>query len=152
MTAWRRARAWAPAAIALAGVAALGWSQLHPVTPASKPSVPSEPQLSDEARTLLGELEVGDQIMGWTVQALDGPTDGMLRIDVGRDRVRFALMVATIGSRPQAPPLQTQRYAIFYGHAHPPETSLPDGTIRATTHALARRIRAHELELEVPGM
>ena len=90
--------------------------------------------------------------MGWTVQAIDGPHEGMVRVDLGRDDVRFALMVAAKDARPEAPPVATERYAIFYGHVHPPGTSLPDNTIRATTHALARRIRAHEATVDVPGL
>lgn len=151
-SAWREARAWAPAAVALLCLLGLGLSQLDPVTPAVEVQPPREPQLSEEARALLGGLTVGERITGWTVQALDGPHDGMLRIDLGRDQARFALMVAAKDARPEAPPVATQRYAIFYGHVHPPDLSLPEGTIRATTHALARRIEAHEATVVVPGL
>lgn len=150
--AWRSPRAWAPAVVLLLGGVGLALSWLDPVTPAVEIQAPREPRLGDEARALLGGLTVGERIMGWTVQALDGPHDGLLRIDLQRDQVRFALMVAPKGARPEAPPVATERYAIFYGHVHPPGTALPEGTIRATTNALARRLRANEATVDVPGL
>jgi hypothetical protein len=151
MTRWRDARAWAPALVCAACLLGLGLAHLHPAS--GEPSdVRGEPTLSAEARALLGELAVGERLMGWTVQAVDGPREGLLRIDVARDDVRFALLVARKGTRAEAAPVETQRYVIFYGHVHPPKTVLPDGTIRATTNALARRIRAAEATVEVPGL
>jgi hypothetical protein len=152
MSRLRDARAWAPALVALACLLALGLSQLDPVRPTGEAEARHEPRASDEARALLGGLAVGERLMGWTVQALDGPHEGTLRVDLGRGDVRFALMVAPKGTRPEAAPVETERYLIFYGHVHPPDTALPDGTIRATTHALARRIRANEATVEVPGL
>jgi hypothetical protein len=151
MSRWRDPRAWAPAIVCLLCLLGLGLSH---VSPAERGEAPASraPRLSDEARALLGELAVGERLMGWTVQAVDGPRDGVLRIDLARDDVRFALMVAKKGTRAEAAPVETERYLVYYGHVHPPETTLPDGTIRATTHALARRIRAHEAGLDVPGL
>lgn len=151
MSRGRDARAWAPAVVCLACLGGLGLSHLRPAAQGEAPAARA-PRLSNEARALLGELAVGERLMGWTVQAVDGPHEGLLRIDVGRDDIRFALMVARKGTRAEAAPVETERYVIFYGHVHPPETSLPDGTIRATTHALARRIRAHEATVDVPGL
>ncbi len=150
MTRWRDARAWVPALVCAACLFGLGLSHLHPATRGERPA-PREPRLSEEARALLGGLAVGERLMGWTVEALDGPHEGLLRIDLARDDVRFALMVAAKGTRAEAAPVETERYVIFYGHVHPPDTSLPDGTIRATTNALARRIRANE-GVDVPGL
>lgn len=133
-------------AVCLAGIV-LAW--LRPPTEELAEPVP---RLSEPARALLGGLGAGDALVGWTVRSLEGPTDGMLRVDLERDEVRFALMVAPKDSRPERPPVTTERYVIFYGHVHPPGLTLPTGTIRATTHALARRVRAHETEVEVPGM
>lgn len=152
MSRWRSARAWAPALVAVACLLGVGLAAIDPVSPRDADHAPREPQVSDEGRALLGGLEVGERIMGWTVHAIDGPHEGVLRVDVGRDDVRFALMVVAKGTSPEAAPVETERYVIFYGHVQPPETALPDGTIRATTHALARRIRAHEATVEVPGL
>lgn len=167
MSRWRDARAWAPALVCLACLLGLGRSYVPaaaqdddaPVTTHDRR--PDEAwveapvagaQLSDEARALLGELAVGEQLASWTVTAIDGPRDGMLRIDLRRDDVRFALEVARKGTRPEAAPLETGRYVVYYGHVHPPGTTLSDGTIHATTRALARRLRAHEATVEVPGL
>lgn len=152
MSALRSSRAWAPGLVLLACGVGLALAHLNPVEPSVETQVRRAPEISDEGRALLGGLREGERLMGWTVQALDGPHDGMLRIDLARDDVRFALMVVATGRRAESPPLSTERYAIFYGHAHPPEVTLPDGTIRATTHALARRIRANEATVTVPGM
>jgi hypothetical protein len=149
---WRDARAWAPALVALCCLLAFGHAQLDPVPRGGEAEPRREPQPSDEARALLGGLAAGERLMGWTVRAIDGPHEGVVRVDLDRDGVRFALLVAAKGTRPEAAPLETERYVIFYGHVHPPDTSLPDGTIRATTHALARRIRANEATVEVPGL
>jgi len=151
MSRFRDARAWAPALVFVACLLGLGLSYLDPAAHEQQPA-PVEPRLSEEARVLLDGLAVGESLMGWTVNAVDGPREGLLRIDVGRDDARFALMVARKGTRAEAAPVETERYVIFYGYVHPPDTTLPDGTIRATTHALARRIRAHETSVDVPGL
>ena len=151
MTRLRDARAWAPALVCAACLVGLGVSYLDPAARKEQPG-PVAPQISEEARALLDGLAVGESLMGWTVHALDGPRDGVLRIEVGRDEVRFALLVAKKGTRAEAAPVETERYAVFYGYVYPAETTLPDGTIRATTHALARRIRAREASVEVPGL
>jgi len=152
MSGWRDARAWVPLLMGLVCLGGLVLAHLDPVSPPPPTPAAREPRLSDEASALLGGLAVGERLVGWTVQALDGPTDGVVRIDLGRDDVRFALMVSVVGSRPEPPPVRTERYAIYYGHAHPPDIALPAGTIRATTHALARRLRDHEAEVVVPGL
>ncbi|MEM9463032.1 MAG: hypothetical protein AAGF11_53315 [Myxococcota bacterium] len=136
----------------MAGFVAAGLAWLEPFESSPEPPTVMAPQITEPARALLGGLAAGDALVGWTVEALDGPTEGVVRVDLRRDDVRFALMVAARGSRSERPPVQTERYAIFYGHVRPTEITLPAGTIRATTHALARRVQAHELEVEVPGM
>ena len=150
-TRWRDARAWAPALVCAACLLGLGLSHLDPVRGPERPR-PAAPELSDEARALLGGLAPGERLMGWTVQAIDGPQDGQLRIDLVRDDVRFALLVARKGTRAEAAPVETEHYLVFYGYVSPAETTLPEGTIRATTHALARRIRANEAAVDVPGL
>lgn len=152
MSRWRDARVWAPALVAAGCLLGVALAALDPVTAGEQGDRPREPRITQEARALLGGLEVGEKLMGWTVQALDGPHGGELRVDLGRDDVRFALMIVRKGASTEAAPLETERYSIFYGHVQPSETSLPEGTIRATTHALARRIRANEAKVEVPEL
>lgn len=151
MTRWRDARAWAPALACAACLLGMGLSHLDPVRSDERPP-PASPRLSEQARALLGGLAPGERLMGWTVQAVDGPREGQLRIDLARDDVRFALLVAKKGTRAEVAPVETEHYLVFYGYVQPAETTLPDGTIRATTHALARRIRAHEAAVDVPGL
>jgi hypothetical protein len=112
----------------------------------------SGPVATSSALALLGDPTVGDRLVGWTIVAIDGPRDGTIRIDIGRDRVRFALMVTRIGAMAEPAPVQTEHYAIYYGHVDPPDTVLPANVIRATTNALANRIRAHEDTITVDGM
>lgn len=97
-----------------------------------------------EDSALLGGLREGDRVAGWTVLGVSRPRDGVLRIDFGRDTVRFAIDVSPLGSQPERPPTQTDRYAIYYGHAHPEGTRIPDGAIRAITAEIARRVHANE--------
>lgn len=127
-------------------------SSIEPWAPTGPTNVRAPARISDEGRALLGELAIGDAITGWTVRQLDGPRDNQLRIDVERDGVGFALMVAAKGRKPEAAPVQTDKYVVFYGYPDPEDTALPQGTIRATTNALARRIREHEADVVVPGL
>ena len=87
-------------------------------------------------------LKAGDRIAGWKVRAIAGDPDSELRIDLERDGIRFAITVTPLGARPENPPLQSQRHAIYYGHAQPSDTQLPDGAVRATTADIARRLDA----------
>jgi hypothetical protein len=142
-----------PAAIAVFALAAVVYVRaVDPpeAAPAVRDGAPVP--AGPEARALLGGLREGEGLVGWTVEAITGPHDGELRVVVGRDGVRFALMVARKDRLKHAAPLTTERYAIFYGHADPPDTQLPPKTTLATGHALARRIRAHEATVTVPGM
>jgi hypothetical protein len=148
----RDARCWAPALVCIACLFGLGVAYVDPVRRKEPPPPAPTPQVTAEAHELLGELAVGEKLMGWTVLALDGPRDGQLRVDLARDEVRFSLVVAAKGTRAEPAPVETERYVIFYGYVYPAETKLPDGTIRATTHALARRIRAREATVTVPGL
>lgn len=100
---------------------------------------------------LLDGLAVGERIAGWEVLQIDGPRDGVVYIELGRDHLIFPLMVARVGTLPELPPLQTERYAIYHGHAHPPDASIPDGALRAISHGIARRIRSTEGHLPVPA-
>ena len=87
-------------------------------------------------------LKAGDKIAGWKVRALAGTPDTELRIDLERDAIRFAITVTPLGIRPENPPAQSQRHAIYYGHAQPAGTRVPDGAVRAITADIARRLDA----------
>ncbi len=89
-------------------------------------------------------LHAGDRIAGWTVRALSGSSDTELRIELERDGLRFSVMVTPMGARPENPPAQSQHHAIYYGHAQPSGTRIPDGAVRAITADIARRLDARE--------
>jgi hypothetical protein len=129
------AKALPSAAIALA--CAIAAVHAHATRPASRDDV-AAPTPSGEA---LG-LKAGDRIAGWKVRALAGSPDSELRIDLERDHVRFAITVTPLGARPENPPVQSQRHAIYYGHAQPSGTPIPDGAVRAITADIARRLDA----------
>jgi hypothetical protein len=112
--------------------------------------VPRAPEATPGAVALLGGLAAGDAVAGWTVLGIDGPRDERIRIDLGRDGVRFAIMVMRLGAIPRTPPVQTDRYAIYYGHGQPADTTIPAGAVRAITHQIARRIRTVEADVPVP--
>jgi hypothetical protein len=128
-------------------------ASLRPAEPTaeSKPDVVVRQGPTPEALTLLGALEIGELIGGWEVLAIEGPVDGEIRVELGRDHQRFSIMVARLGTRTERPPVKTEQYAIYYGHAHPTDTTIPDGAIRASTHAVARRVGATEHEMPVPA-
>lgn len=147
----RDPRCWAPALVCIACLVGMGIAHVDPVRRKEPPPVHTA-EISAEGRALLGDLAIGERLMGWTVRELDGPRDGLLRVELARDDVRFSLAVAAKGTRVQAGPVETERYVIFYGYVYPADTVLPETTIRATTHALARRIRAREATVTVPGL
>jgi hypothetical protein len=85
------------------------------------------------------------------VLGVRGPVDGMILVDLGRDGLRFSVMVTRLEARTERPLVKTDRYAIYAGHADPPGTRIPEGAIRAITHKLARRIGETEHELPLPA-
>jgi hypothetical protein len=100
---------------------------------------------------LLGALEGGERVAGWEVIGIAGPDDRLIRVDLRREDHRFSIMVARIGVRSERPPVTTDLYAIYYGHTDPPGTKIPDGAVRAITHAFARRIAATEHDVPIPN-
>lgn len=141
-------RAAAPAGV-LAIVCAI--AAVHAELSRAEPEpTASTPTISAHAVALLDGLQLGDRVAGWTVIELVGPRARAIDIGFERDGQRFVVTIAPMGARPEHPAVQTDRYAIYYGHAVPPERPIPDGAVRAITAALARRIGAHEAELPEP--
>jgi hypothetical protein len=121
-------------------------------SPAAAPAVAAPArEASAGVVALLGGLRERERIAGWDVLGVSGPLEGEARIDLARDGLRFSIMVTRLGARPENPYVQTDRYAIHYGHAHPAGATVPDNAVRATAHAIARRIRATEAEVPVPA-
>ncbi|HWB76038.1 MAG TPA: hypothetical protein VG755_13810 [Nannocystaceae bacterium] len=136
------------AALAIACAAAAIATEASRDAPAA--AQPHAPSITPRAAELLDGLQVGQRVAGWTVIALDGPRDRAIEVGFERDGQRFVVTIAPMGARPENPALQTDRYAIYYGHAVPPDTKIPDGAVRAITAGLARRIGKHEADIPEP--
>jgi hypothetical protein len=132
-----------PLLAALVAAAGIAWGLVDP--PPASPSPVSPATAAPEASALLGGLSRGDRLVGWDVTAVAGPdADGVIRVDIAHGMVAFALMLAPLGSMPEAPPVQTEHWAIYYGHVDPADTRLPRNVVHTTTNALANLVRAHE--------
>ena len=133
-------RSWlgplAVAAVCFIGVVALE------LRPEAAPPTPTEP--SPAAVALLGGLQPGEKIAGWTVLGIDGPRDETIRIDLAHKDVRFAITIAPLGALPDSPAMQTDFHALYYGHAHPDQESIPPNATRALLANIARRVRKNE--------
>jgi hypothetical protein len=105
------------------------------------------PTVAPHAVSLLDGLRVGDRVAGWTVIELAGPRERAIDIGFERDGQRFVVTIAPMGARPEHPAMQTDRYAIYYGHAVPADRAIPQGAVRAITAALSRRIAKHEADV-----
>lgn len=141
----KRTRAFVgPAAVAVSCVLGIVYAQAVP-TRRDEPVAPASPP-TEQAIAMLGGLHPGDTLVGWTVLGIDGPHEGKVRVDLGRDAVRFSITVAPLGTELQSAPLSTDAHALYYGHPHPRGTSLPPGAVRALLHRIADRVRAHERE------
>ncbi len=145
-----RWRSWlGPAGLTLAcALAVVGFERRGPVGPGlhHTDTVPAQ------AHELLDGLQAGDAIAGWTVLGIDGPGEEGLRIDLGRDALRFSVTLSPLGAQVQGAPRSTERYAIYYGHAHPRGAEIPDGAVRAILAGVERRVRKHERDVVVPGL
>jgi hypothetical protein len=105
------------------------------------------PTVAPQVVELLDGLRVGDRVAGWTVIELVGPRERAIDIGFERDAQRFVVTITPMGARPEHPAMQTDRYAIYYGHAVPADRAIPDGAVRAITAALSRRIAKHESDV-----
>jgi hypothetical protein len=121
---------------AIAVVCAIAAVHAHATRSAT---VPGTVVAAAPATEALG-LKPGDRIAGWKVRALVGSPDTELRIELEHAEVRFAITVTPLGARPENPPSQSQHHAIYYGHAQPAGTRIPDGAVRAITADIARRL------------
>ncbi len=130
---------WLPAA-ALAGicfVVAIGLEQRESASDGETAQTAASPA---DPREVLGDLEVGDNVVGWTVLGIRSNPERVIDVDLGRDRIRFTVTVAPLGTRVESAPLTTDHYALYYGHAHPKGAKLPDAGVQAVLHNLARAI------------
>ena len=129
-----------PAAVAaVCGVGAIALSFRPSAPEPTHASVPSE-----SAIALLDGLRPGDRVAAWTVLGIDGPREESIRIDYGHAEIRFAITITPLGSVVDNPPMHTDLYAIYYGHAHPEGATIPPAAVRALLADTARRLRKTE--------
>ncbi len=105
-----------------------------------------------EAVALLGGLQVGEKLAGWTVLGITGPVDRVLRIDLAFHEIRFSISLAARGAVKYPAPRTTETYDLYYGHPHPRGTTIPESATRAIMAGIERRVRKHEATVVVPGM
>ena len=133
--------AWGPLLVALACAGGVAWAETRPESP---DPVAADAQPSPAAIALLGGLGPGDTVAGWTVESIAMPDPRRIRLDFAAKDVGFSITIAPLGELPESPPLQTERYAIYYGHARPQGAELPRGAVRAVLHNLKRTIARQE--------
>ncbi|MEM6991353.1 MAG: hypothetical protein AAF721_12665, partial [Myxococcota bacterium] len=127
-----------PLLAALVAAAGIAWGLVDPPTAAESGGARPDPGLTEDARALLGGLRRGEKLVGWTVTQLSGPdAEGVIRIELSHRALAFSLLLAPKGSQPEQAPVETEHWAVFYGHVVPKGEVLPSNVIRATTNALA---------------
>jgi len=133
-----------PLLAALVSAAGIAWGLADPPVRADVNGSPPA-TLGASASALLGGLAQGDTLVGWRVTAVTGPDgDGAIRVQLVNRDVAFSLMVSPLQGALEQAPVQTEHWAIYYGHVRPADASLSRNVITATTHALANRVRKHE--------
>ena len=134
-----------PLVAGLVAAGGIAWGLVDPPGGRASEEPSRTPRPSAQADALLGGLAPGDNLVGWQVTAVGGPDEeGAFRIDLAHRDIEFALMLVPRGESPEPAPIETEHYAIYYGHVRPPDTVLTRNVITATTTALARRVREHE--------
>ncbi|MEZ4450354.1 MAG: hypothetical protein R3B09_12825 [Nannocystaceae bacterium] len=108
----------------------------------------ARPELPADVLALLGGLEVGASLGGWTIEAIEA-RPGSLRLVLARGAERGTVEVTRRGARPFDPPARTDRYDLFYGAAGGPT---PDAAaIEPALAALRAGIAARESAIETPA-
>lgn len=126
--------------LALAALAALG--ALAPDLP--REDRRREPELRFDAAPILGGLERGDDVAGWSVRGVEAGEDGRIRVTLGRDEVTFSVLVTPTGAEPHPPPAATATRDVFYERVRPEGASITDADRDAILAAIVEHVRAHE--------
>jgi hypothetical protein len=100
------------------------------------------PIYTEEAKALLGGLDVGDPIPGgWYVASVHGPTEGFIAVALELEGALIEIRVLRIGTSPDNPPLRDDRFD-FHFTVPPDSPPIPDGAIQAGLVGLSGRIVA----------
>ena len=94
---------------------------------------------------LLGELEVGVELGGWSVRAIDGRSPERIGLRASRQGAAMWVTVAVKGASSFRPPVSTATRDLFYGSIDSSAGPAPGREeIDALLQAVAARVRAHE--------
>ena len=94
---------------------------------------------------LLGELEVGVDLGGWSVRAIDGRSPERIGVRASRHGAAMWVTVAVKGASAFRPPVSTATRDLFYGPVEASGGPAPGREeIDALLQAVAARVRAHE--------
>jgi len=145
-------RARAGALIAAAVALSLGAACEQPQH--NEPPAPPAPYTA-EARALLGGLDVGEQLAGWTVDSAAGPGDGRIDVRVRKGDTSFVVWLVKKGSASEPAPYSTQLVDIYFGHSVPTQPGPPGDEIQAVLAQVVERVTRAETEAGAtlpPGM
>ena len=112
--------------------------------------VTQAPPASQAQVDALGGLRDGDTLGPARVIRVAEIYRGMMPVEVEVAGARSTLTVCLFSEQGPAPPVRTERYAIYWGSGSPGTKSVPNDALMATTEALAARIRKVEATVTPP--
>ena len=104
----------------------------------NEPVVP--PSSRPDVEAWLGNLHVGDELAGFRVEAIEGPTNHTVDVRVNRGEVHFDISIVPAGERPIPAPVSTAKYDLFYGRIVPSQNALLGEDRDRVLNALADRL------------
>jgi len=107
----------------------------------SEPASPALAPLSEQSRTLLGGLQVGDEIRGFRVTELGESAPGLVVITLEREGQRVVAEIAPRGTSQFSAPVSTARFDLFYRRS---SSDPPDDFPLVALDALATWLRERE--------
>jgi hypothetical protein len=144
---------FAPALLAILAFARVALSV--PADPeASEPPPGAEAErvegmpFTDEARALLGDLQVAATVEGgWEVTETYGPVDGSIIIGFARDDASFELRLVRRGAAEGRPVLEDERFDYLYNPTSD-ATDFPFDDVEPVIQEVSRRLAA---DVEIPS-
>jgi hypothetical protein len=93
-----------------------------------------------EVRAWLDNLNEGDYLGGFHVDAITGPTERVVEVRVSRGELQFNISVVKSGTWPFSPPKSAGSYDLFYGRVLPSPSALNAQDRDRVLEALADRL------------
>jgi len=108
-------------------------------------------EYSNAARLLLGGLAPGDEIEGWRVTSIEGPSAGVIEVRVQHEDQAFSLWISRTGAQQQLAPAKTEKYDISFGRERvPPQTHVAADQVQAVLDSMTRRLLGTEANTPAP--